>query len=134
MWSEHSPSTLTDLNDPLTGNGMAVLREILHLLELLDQTGKGGSVDLASLPLSASDKQWLKQSLGDGAVKINIDAGGPTTVAETATPGVWWVIHCDEQRAQTGEFIEVTLIPEIVPTHPDDVSSGIKRLEARLTA
>jgi hypothetical protein len=134
MWSEHSPSTLTDPNDPLTRNGMAVLREILTLLELLDGTGEGGSIDLASLPLSAPDKQWLRQSLGEGAVKININAGGPTTVVETATPGVWWVIHCNEQCAQTGEFIEVTLIPEIVPAHPDDVSSGIKRLEERLTA
>ena len=134
MWSEHTPIAVADSNDPLTGSAAAVLKEVLNLLELLDETGKSGSIDLASLPLSASDKQWLKQSLGEGTVRINIDAGGPTTIVETAVPGVWWVSHCSEHGAQVGEFIEVALIPEIVPTHPDDVSSGIKRLEERLTA
>jgi HupH hydrogenase expression protein, C-terminal conserved region len=133
MSPEPSPDH-AGLNDALTGNAEALLREILSMLVALGATGEDGSIDLASLPLSGADKQWLKDSLGEGAVRIDINASGPTTVVETATPGVWWVTHHNEQDAQVGEFIEVTLIPDIVPTHPDDVSSGVKRLEDRLTA
>jgi hydrogenase-1 operon protein HyaF len=134
MWLEQTPSAPANSNEALTGNAEAMLREILNLLEQLDETGEGGSIDLASLPISAADKQWLQNALGEGVVNINIHAGGPTTIVETATPGVWWVIHFNEQNVQVGEFIEVTLIPELVPTHPDDVSSGVKRLEDKVNA
>ena len=134
MWLEDIPVKLASAENIQTGNALPVLKEIMTLLEQLEETGEGGSIDLASLPFSTADRQWLKDTLGEGAVNINIDAGGPTTIVETATPGVWWVVHRNEQHAQVGEFIEVTLVPEMIPTHPDDVSSGVKRLEDRLTA
>jgi hydrogenase-1 operon protein HyaF len=133
MWFEDIPMTVANGNDTLTGNALPLLQEIVTLLERLEETGESGSIDLASLPFSSADRQWLQDALGEGAVKININAGGPTTIVETATPGVWWVVHCNERSAQVGEFIEVTLVPDMIPTHPDDVSSGVRRLEEKLT-
>ncbi|MGO9443459.1 MAG: hydrogenase expression/formation C-terminal domain-containing protein [Thiobacillaceae bacterium] len=135
MWLDEDPSrSPANPNPGLTGNALPILKEILTLLERLDATGEGGGIDLTSLPMSAADRQWLRDALGEGAVKININAGGPSVIEETATSGVWWIIHFNEHNAQVGEFIEVTLIPDIVPTQLDDVASGVKRLEARLTA
>lgn len=133
MWLEDISSNAANCSDALTGNAPPVLKEITALLEQLNKTGEGGCIDLASLPFSSADRKWLIDALGEGPVKININAGGPTTIVETASPGVWWVVHHNEQNTQTGEFIEVSLVPEIVPSHPDDVYSGIKKLKDRLT-
>lgn len=134
MLLENIPVTVARADDFLTGNAEPVLKEIASLLETLDATGQGGSIDLSSLPFSAADRRWLKEALGEGSVTVNIDAGGPTTIVETATPGVWWIVHHNENNAQVGEFIEVTLVPELIPTHPNDVASGVKRLTDRLSA
>jgi HupH hydrogenase expression protein, C-terminal conserved region len=133
MWLDEASRSVANPNPTLTSNALPILKEIMTLLERLEETGEGGSIDLASLPCSSGDRQWLREALGEGAVKININAGGPSTIEETATPGVWWVVHCNEHNVQVGEFIEVTLIPEIIPTHIDDISSGVKRLGNRLT-
>jgi hydrogenase-1 operon protein HyaF len=116
----------------LTGNAAAVLREIAGLLEQLTQSGEGGCIDLASLPFSSADRTWLQEQLGKGEVEVSISAGGPTTIVETGTPGVWWITHRNEQNAKSGEFIEVTLVPELITTHPDDVLLGLASLNSKI--
>ncbi len=132
MWLEDIPVSVSGGEEFLTGNAAAVLREIGSLLEQLAQNGDGGCIDLASLPFSSADRTWLREKLGKGEVEVSINAGGPTTIMETGTPGVWWITHRNEQNAKSGEFIEVTLVPELVATHPDDVLLGLDSLNKKI--
>lgn len=132
MWLEDIAVSVAGGEEFLTGNAAAVLREIGSLLEQLAQTGDGGCIDLASLPFSSADRSWLQAKLGKGEVEVSINAGGPTTIVETGTPGVWWITHRNEQNAKSGEFIEVTLVPELVATHPDDVLLGLDSLNKKI--
>jgi hydrogenase-1 operon protein HyaF len=117
----------------LTGSAQAVLREIAYLLERLTRYGEAGSIDLHGLPLSPADRRWLLDQLGKGEIDISLEIGGGSRIVETAYPGVWWVAHDNEQGVRTSEFIEVTLIPDLVPAHPDDVASGLKNLKSRIS-
>ena len=132
MWLENIPVSVPGADEFLTGNAAAVLREIASLMEQLAHNGEGGCIDLASLPFSGADRTWLQDKLGKGEVEITINAGGPTSIVETGTPGVWWITHRNEQNAKSGEFIEVTLVPELVGTHPDDVLSGLDSLNKKI--
>lgn len=115
-----------------TGNGPPLLREISARLDGLLRRGEDGSIDLRGLPLSAADRRWLEEALGDGEVLIRVDAAGRSTLRETGYPGVWWVEHRDGRDVLTGEFIEVAFVPEWVRAHPDDVAAGLGRLAAYL--
>ncbi len=112
----------------LTGNAQALLGEIAALLQRLLATGQGGAIDLASLPFSPADREWLAQRLGRGEVEIRLMAGGLSTFNETACPGVWWVSHHNEAGVRVSELIEVARIPELALAHPDDVKMGLERL------
>jgi hydrogenase-1 operon protein HyaF len=131
MWLKDIPVSVSGGEEFLTGNAAAVLREIASLLEQLGQNRQGGCIDLASLPFTSADRTWLQEKLGKGEVEVNINAGGPTAIVETGTPGVWWITHRNEQNAKSGEFIEVTLVPELIATHPDDVLLGLESLNNR---
>ena len=112
----------------LTGNAAAILREVATLLDNLVQTGENGCIDLGNLPLTSADTTWLKEKLGQGEVEISMNLNGASHVRETAYPGVWWVTHENEQGNQTGEFIEVTRIPAMVPAQDDDIERGSQSL------
>jgi hydrogenase-1 operon protein HyaF len=130
-------SSLTDIHIKVQtpggdSNARAVLREIEGLLEQLLATGKGASIDLGGLPLTAEDYELLESSLGKGEVSAVVDTLGPTDVIETALPGVWWVTHCNTAEEVMAEFIEVSYCPEILQTAQDEVSDGLQRLSATL--
>jgi hydrogenase-1 operon protein HyaF len=112
----------------LTGNAAAVLREIAARLDSLAKGGDGGVIDLGAMPLSQADKAWLADQLGEGEVAIKLDLDGPSDVRETRYPGVWWLVHRNPNDVVTGEFIEITRVPELVMAHPDDIVSGSESL------
>lgn len=112
----------------LTGNAAAVLREIAARLESLARSGENGVIDLGALPLSPADKAWLAEQLGTGEVEIKLDLDGPSDVRETRYAGVWWLVHRNPRNVVTGEFIEITRVPELVMAHPDDIISGSESL------
>ena len=128
MGIEDIPVTVETGAADLTGNAQALLGEIAALLQQLLATGEGGAIDLASLPLSPADRAWLEQHLGHGEVEIRLVAAGLSTFNETAHPGVWWVSHHNEAGVRVSELIEVARIPELAIAHPDDVKSGLERL------
>lgn len=117
-----------DEGTSLTGNAPAVLREIAARLDSLARGGEGGVIDLGAMPLSPADKTWLAEQLGEGEVSIKLDLDGPSDVRETRYAGVWWLIHRNPNEVVTGEFIEITRIPELVMAHPDDIISGSESL------
>jgi hydrogenase-1 operon protein HyaF len=113
-------------------NAHAVLREIESLLEQLVATGESGVIDLKGLPMSPADFEVLAGVLGSGEVSATIDAGGESSVRETAFHGVWWVTHRNEDGNVAAEFIEVTRVPEILASQPEDMEAGLMRLRSVL--
>lgn len=109
-----------------------ILREIEALLAALVETGRGGSIDLRSLPLSPADAEAFDAALGGGEVRATIRALGETRVLETAIHGVWRVTHCNDGGEAVADFIEVCDAPDILKTHAADARAGLATLRARL--
>lgn len=114
----------------LTGNAQPVLREVRDLLQRLVETGEPGAIDLRSMPLSEEDLAWLADQLGEGEVKISLDANGPSTITETQAPGVWWITHRNEKDKVVSEFIEITWVPDLVAAQREDAKLGLVYLDS----
>lgn len=67
-----------------------------------------------------------------GEVTAVIAAEVRITVRETQYPGVWWLTHTHEQGGIVTEFIEITMIPDILRPHTADLCAGLKRLDQAL--
>lgn len=115
-----------------TGNARALLNEIASMLSSLLESGEGGSVDLARVPLDDADYALLEEVLGEGEVHAELETLGMTRVIETAIPGVWWVTHFNATDELIAEFIEVAFCPEILLSPADDVREGLEALRERL--
>jgi hydrogenase-1 operon protein HyaF len=116
-------------NDDLTGNAQAVLREVRGLLQRLLESGETGAIDLRAMPLSDADLRWLARQLGEGEIRVTLDAGGRSTITETQAPGVWWVTHRNEQDKVVSEFMEITWVPDLVATQREDAILGLAYLD-----
>jgi HupH hydrogenase expression protein len=114
------------------GAARAVLHQIEAMLETLGAFGQADSIDLRRLPLEAQDYEELRETLGQGEVSARLDSLGATHVWETAVPGVWWLTHYNRGGEIIAEFIEVTEIPEILRTPPDDIRAAPHLLRSRL--
>lgn len=114
------------------GNIRALLAEIAAHLEKLDHNGETGMIDLNSLPLAPGEYEQLRQTLGQGEVSARIEAIGPSEIIETRYPGVWWVTHYNVEGDIVADTLEITTMPEIIKSQPEDVHVGLARLKARL--
>ncbi len=113
----------------LSGNAPALLREIAEMARRLLAAGETSAIDLQALPLTPADLEWLREQLGEGEIAVSLNAGGESSLDETACPGVWWVTHRNPSGAVASEFIEVAFVPEVVKAHPEDVAIGLEHLE-----
>ncbi len=120
--------SLPDEPDGLSGNTNAILHEILARLKILMTTGQTGAIDLRSLPLTVSDHELLRVTLGDGEVHAHVDVIGDTKVRETIYPGVWWLTYYDEKGSVVADLLEITAIPEILKAPAEDIREGVVRL------
>ena len=109
----------------------AILQEIMDMVVALDETGATNFVDIKSLPLMHNEIEQLKHILGKGEVEATVDALGPSHIAETSIPGVWWVTHLNSQEEIVSEFIEVTTLPEILLSQHEDLWNNVDLLKAR---
>jgi hydrogenase-1 operon protein HyaF len=125
----NAKETVIAADSGLSGNAPVLLREIAELGQRLLTTGESAAIDLRALPLTPADLDWLRETLGQGQVMATLEAEGESTLTETVCPGVWWVTHHNEHGAVASEFIEVTLVPELLKAHPDDVKIGLEHLE-----
>lgn len=114
-------------------NAHAVLREVESLLGHLVATGESGVIDLKGLPMAPADFEVLGSVLGEGEVNATIQAGGASSVRETAIHGVWWVTHRNEDGEVAAEFIEVARVPEILLSQPEDMETSLTRLRQVLS-
>jgi hydrogenase-1 operon protein HyaF len=102
--------------------------EIAGLLRRLIEDGETGSIDLLGLPLSQSCVAALDRRLGQGEVKVRLDAAGNSEIHETAYAGVWWTRHNDEGGRVVAMLVEVTFIPAIVRADIEDMRLAYRRL------
>ena len=115
-----------------SGNAQAVLAELESALRELLETGREHSIDLRTLPLAPGELDYLRETLGTGEVRVEIDAFGPSSVQETAIRGVWWVTHRNLERQVLAESLEVTFCPDIVRAQRDDVQDSLGKLNVRI--
>ncbi len=116
----------------LGGGVTAILSELVTLLDRLTASEESAAIDLRSLPMSVDDLAQLRRALGDGEVRATLDAEGLSAIRETKVPGVWWVEHRDRQGELIAELIEVTRVPQILMTAPDEIATGASLLREQL--
>jgi hydrogenase-1 operon protein HyaF len=114
------------------GYAPAILREVETSLAALVESGKTSRIDLSSLPMGPRDFERLREALGQGEVSATIDALGPTQVCETVVHGVWWITHMNVDGTKVAEFLDITHVPEILKSHPDDARAALSRLRTQL--
>ncbi len=111
---------------------MAILAELVGLLERLASGDLPATIDLRSLPMSPQDRIALQSALGDGEVQATLDAQGLSSIRETRVPGLWWVEHRDPRGEIIAESIEVTRIPQILMSALDEIGAGAAALRAQI--
>ena len=115
-----------------SGNALPILHEIRHALRQLAATGQPTLIDLRALPFGPGDEEQLLAALGRGEVKVTLDALGPTQVWETRYAGVWVLDHYNADNERIALTVEVTRIPDILPSQQIDIESALAQLEAAL--
>ena len=118
----------------LGGGVVALLSELVNLLEALAADATAASIDLQSLPMSAADRVQLQQVLGEGEVQSTLTAQGISRIRETGVSGVWWVEHVGQDGELVAESIEVTLIPDILKAAADEIAPAARDLRVRIDA
>lgn len=127
------PETLrVEAGEQLTGNVQPLLHEIRHALEKLLANDGNTIIDLRSIPLAPGEEQKLLDTLGQGEVYARLHAMGPTEVVETRYPGVWVVVHFNNNDEVIGKFIEVCEMPDLLRSQQEDVRHGLEQLQAQL--
>jgi hypothetical protein len=123
------------IDDGMTiGSVRAIGQEIATLLARLSEHGETGAIDLKSLPVGSNDREALVALLGEGEVNAEVEAFGVTRVRETRFRGVWWVTYENSAGDVIAEFIEVTLVPEILKAPVEELAEAATQLRARLDA
>jgi len=129
-------STLAELEievgDIGTHNVIPLLHEIRHALAQLLEEGKETVIDLRSIPLAPGEEAAIEQALGEGEVQAVLSALGPSDFRETSYPGVWVVTHYNHDEKVVGKFVEVAVVPALLRSQAEDMTAGLRRLEARL--
>ena len=116
----------------LTHNVQPLLHEIRHALARLLDDGGHTVIDLRSLPLAPGDEEQLLDELGQGEVYARLHALGPTEIVETRYPGVWVVVHFNNDNEVIGKTIEICDIPELLRSQQEDIRQGLGELQSQL--
>jgi len=109
-----------------------LLHEIRHALVKLLDDGGNTVIDLRSMPLAPGEEQKLLEELGHGEVYARLHALGPTEIVETRYPGVWVVVHSNNDDEVIGKFIEVCDMPDLLRSQQEDIRHGLEQLQAQL--
>jgi hydrogenase-1 operon protein HyaF len=121
-----------EVGDAGTHNVQPLLHEIRHALAQLLEQGKETVIDLRGIPLAPGEEAAIEQALGEGEVQAKLSALGPSDFRETSYPGVWVVTHYNRDDQIVGKFVEVAFVPSLLRSQTEDMTAGLRRLEARL--
>lgn len=115
------------------GVAETLLREVAVHLERLLEGGESAALDLQGLPmLTTAEHRRLRELLGSGEVSASVEVMGPTEVAETAFPGVWWITDYGADGELLSEQIEIAWVPDRLRAQSADAAAGLERLRTRL--
>jgi hydrogenase-1 operon protein HyaF len=120
------------IGNELTWNVQPILHEIRHALGKLLQTGETSIIDLRSIPLAPGEEETIIDTLGHGEVRAHLDALGPSEIVETRFAGVWLITHYNIENNIIGRFIEITELPDILKSQPEDIANSLDELEEKL--
>ena len=120
------------IDDELTWNVMPLLHEVKHALNNLIKNNKSSIIDLRCIPLAPGEEDKILNILGQGEVKAQLNALGPSEIIETQYTGVWIVTHYNDDNEIIGRFIEITTMPDILRSQTEDVIEACKRLASTL--
>ena len=121
-----------EAGEDLTHNVQPLLHEIRHALVTLLDDGGNTVIDLRSLPLAPGEEQKLLDKLGQGEVHARLQALGPSEIVETRYPGVWVVVHFNNDNEVIGKFIEICDIPDLLRSQQEDIRQGLEQLQTQL--
>jgi hydrogenase-1 operon protein HyaF len=121
-----------EVGEDLTHNVQPLLHEIRHALVTLLDDGGNTVIDLRSLPLAPGEEQKLLDKLGQGEVTAHLHALGPSEIVETRYPGVWVVVHFNNDNEVIGKFIEVCDMPRLLCSQQEDIRQGLEQLQTQL--
>ena len=118
--------------DELTWNVLPLLHEVKHALQNLLENGETAIIDLRSIPLAPGEEDKIIVALGEGEVKAQLNALGPSEIIETQYAGVWLVTHFNDEKDIIGRFIEVTFMPDILKSQAEDITIAYNELTLKL--
>lgn len=114
-------------------NAPALLNEILLALKDLYEKGEEHIIYTSKLPITEEDRIAILDTLGEGQVKITLQAKGQRIEwRETGIYGVWIGVFFDRDNKPLLETIEITYFPKLASAQKEDVMETIKILEGRL--
>lgn len=116
----------------VTSNVRALLTEISTMLATLINENNTNSIDLHSLPLLPGEYETIKTILGKGEITASLNSLGSSHIYETVLPGVWWIIHDNENTGRMTEVIEITRIPSILKSQHMDIEAAHTALQQQL--
>lgn len=115
------------------GNALPLLHEVRHALERLLAAGEETIIDLRSIPMGPGDEAHLEAELGTGEVSARLETAiGPSVIMETRFPGVWLITHYNSEDQILSRFIEVTQVPAVLRSQPEDMREGFASLAEQL--
>jgi hydrogenase-1 operon protein HyaF len=127
-----TPQFNIQIGNELTWNVQPILHEIRHALGKLLQSGENSIIDLRSIPLAPGEEETIIDTLGHGEVRAHLDALGPSEIVETRFAGVWLITHYNVENSIIGRFIEITELPEILKSQPEDIANSLDELKQEL--
>ncbi|RRQ22861.1 hydrogenase expression/formation C-terminal domain-containing protein [Thiohalobacter thiocyanaticus] len=101
-------------------------------LETFPARGEKRPCEPAQPPCRSPSTRCFREWLGVGEVRIELDSLGPTSIHETAYPGIWWVVHRNRDGEIMTQQVEVTACPEIIRSQQEDIHEGLQRLREAL--
>jgi HupH hydrogenase expression protein, C-terminal conserved region len=116
----------------LGGAVVAILTELVTLIERFVSGESPAVIDLRSLPVSPEDREELQHVLGEGEVQATVNQAGLSRIRETRVSGVCWVEHYDQGGKLVTELIEVGR--GIHSRAPDEITAGARDLRARINS
>ena len=132
-----SPASIAPFNiqtgNELTLNVEPIMHQIRHALDRLLADGECSIIDLRSIPLAPGEEDNIIDRLGQGEVHARLNALGPSEISETRHAGVWLITHYNEDEEIVSRFIEITSIPDILKSQPEDMSVAARGLAEELS-
>lgn len=121
---------------PGTMNAAPLLAEVRAHAQAWQARASGEAfreiLDLSRMPLTAADRAFLEQTLGQGPVTATVDCDGECHLAATAVPGVWWVRYFDGEGRELLTTLEVGRVPSLACAAPEEVAASRAELEQYL--